>query len=257
MSRKRLSVVPQSIIPIQQQENFDRREKGTSVQKSSRQDYSYFPKEIAQLCTQLYLKDCTHIFDPFAGWGERHHYCKKEGLSYTGFDINPGAIAKARETFGVDNVLANSLEADIPVFDGFLTCPPYWNLEKYSEGGIDHSQTWEEFIEMYTHILHRAWKATDKGVFCIYVGDWRSDNVFYDLTYQTMKIFDGLGATLFDTVIGHRVRSKVSIMVPQALSFGYTVKVHEQLLIYRKGEYNKTVTWEDINEHHDVSDLFE
>ena len=171
--------------------------------------------------------------------------------------ISDDAIEKAKKTFGVDNILADSSTADIPKFDGLITCPPYWNLEKYSEEGIDHEKTWADFLVSYTEILTRAWNATDKATFCIYVGDWRADNVYYDLIYRTQKIFEGLGATLFDTVIGHRVRTKVKIMIPQALSFGYTVKVHEQLLIYRKGEYNKYVEWENIIEHLDVSDLFE
>lgn len=259
MSRKRLSVVPQSVLHIQQQENFhERREKGASERKSSRADYSFFPKEVAQLCTELYLKDCKQIFDPFAGWGERHFYCKEQKLPYLGFDINPKAIEIAKETFGVDNTLANSLTDDIPPFDGLLTCPPYWNLETYSNDGIDSIKTWEDFILSYNAILSKAWNSAEEGAtFCIYVGDWRTDAVYYDLIYQTQKIMDAMGATPFDQVVGHRVRTKVSIMVPQALSFGYTVKVHEQLLVYKKGKYNKKVEWDEVEEFQDVDSLFE
>ena len=105
--------------------------------KSSRLTYSPFPQDIAEWCAEFHLRDNQIIFDPFAGWGERHNAIKKANKKYIGYDISQKAIDNAKEKFGVVNILANSLSEEIPHHDGLLTCPPYWNLEKYEKDGID------------------------------------------------------------------------------------------------------------------------
>ena len=72
-------------------------------------------------------------------------------------------------------------------------------------------------------------------VFCVVVGDWRSNHVFYDLSYETMKAFKEQGATYFDHVILNRKKvAKIKIMMPQAKKMGYTVKVHEHMIVFQK-----------------------
>ena len=115
--------------------------------KSSRSTYSPFPGDVAEWCAEYFLKQKNNIFDPFAGWGERHSAIKKAGKNYTGYDISLHAIQHAYEKYGVQNTLANSLTEEIPVHDGLLTCPPYWNLEKYSKEGIDHIKKWGDFLD--------------------------------------------------------------------------------------------------------------
>ena len=40
--------------------------------------------------------------------------------------------------------------------DGLLTCPPYWNLEKYSKEGIDHIKKWDDFLVEYEKVWKRC-----------------------------------------------------------------------------------------------------
>ena len=137
---------------------------------------------------------------------------------------------------GCENIHANSLYDEIPKHDGLLTCPPYWNLEKYAGQGIDQIKTWQEFKEEYKQIWERCYKKAETGsTYCIMVGEWRKNHVFYDLEFVTRKIFEELGATLFDQVVVSRKKvSKIKIMLPQAKRLGYSVRVHESLLIYKK-----------------------
>jgi hypothetical protein len=82
--------------------------------------------------------------------------------------------------------------------------------------------------------------ATAGARFCVMVGDWRSKGVYYDITHQTRKIFEKLGATTIDdVVISRKGVSKIKIMLPQAKRLGYSVKVHESLLIFQKGNNNE------------------
>ena len=204
---------------------------------SSRSTYSPFPPDVAEWCAQYFLRDKQNIFDPFAGWGERHRAIKDASKNYIGYDISEKAIANAKEKFGVDNILANSMTAEIPEHDGLLTCPPYWNLEKYeSKEGLDRIKEWKDFLIDYEKLWkHVSEKALPGARYCIMVGDWRKKNIFYDFGYQTEKVMETCGFKPFDKVIlSHKKISPIKLMLPQAKRFGYTPKVHQYLYIYEK-----------------------
>lgn len=231
-----LTVTPVSVIDLYAQKTSIRRSTGGHDNISSRQEYSPFPEEVARLCYELYLSDHKSIFDPFAGWGERGFYAKQYGKEYRGFDINPDAISYAAKEFGVSNTLADSADAQIPRFDGLITCPPYWNLEIYSDDGIDSAPTWASFLYEYWHVIGRAYAAAKQGaIFCIQVGDWRANGIYYDLAHKTRSLFEELGAiTIDDVIISRKNVSKIKVMLPQAKRLGYSVKVHEYLMVFKK-----------------------
>ena len=227
-------IIPVSVIDIEAQ---GVRIAENHASQSSRANYSPFPKEIASLCYNFFLKDKKNIIDPFAGWGERHAAAITANKNYTGFDISQVAINSAYQNYGVKNILADSRTVDIPDFDGMLTCPPYWNLETYaSENGIDRCNTWDSFLKMLSDIMTRFYnKAKPNTIFCIMVGDWRKKHVYYDLEFQISLIMQQLGAKIVDKIIVSRKRiSKIKIMLPQAKRLGYTVRVHENLLVFCK-----------------------
>lgn len=233
--REYMHVLPVSVLDIVPQK---RRASGGHNSNSSRAEYSPFPLEVCDLCYQLFLRDSEHVLDPFAGWGERHSKALEWEKQYTGFDVSIDSVMAAKDRFGVDNVLADSRTVDLPQgCDGLLTCPPYFDLEVYGgESGLDKLASWADFIDDYRAILERFYDALECGAtICIMVGDWRSNGVYYDLEYQTNKIMSDMGATPFDKVIVSRKNtSKIKVMVPQAVRMGYTVHVHEVLLVFKK-----------------------
>jgi len=232
----RIDVLPVSVVEVAAQAG-ERRESGGHEASNSRSGFSHFPAEVSGLCLQLYLRDASNIFDPFAGWGERHCAVNGAGKSYTGFDINPHAIAEASRVYGVTNILADSLVENIPAFDGLLTCPPYWNLEEYSDAGLDSAKEWAGFLKQYALVLGRCYEAANDGAtFCIMTGDWRANHIYHDLTHETRAIMQRCGATFWDEVIVSRASvTKVKIMIPQAVRLGYVVKLHETLSVFKKG----------------------
>jgi DNA modification methylase len=234
MPSAQLEVLPVSVIDIEAQ---GKREKEDHAATSSRQNYSPFPNEIVTLCYEFFLRDAVTVFDPFAGWGERAEGAKRFGKRYVGYDISKAAIDSAETKYGAANFLADSRSADIPVFDGMITCPPYWNLERYeSEVGLDKCKTWEEFLSDLRLVFERCYAAANGGAtFCVMVGEWRKDHKFYDLEWHTSRIFKDLGASIVDKLVVSRKRvSKIKIMLPQCKRLGYSVRVHESLLVFRK-----------------------
>jgi DNA modification methylase len=228
----RIRVLPTSVIDIAPQKKRTTNHNSTS----SRAEYSPFPTEVSDICYQYFLRDSELIFDPFAGWGDRAEKAKQWKKKYIGYDISEESIEEARRR-GFENYLADSRTASIPKHDGVLTCPPYWNLEKYSSPeGLDHHKTWEEFLTDYEMVWKNVFsKSRPNTTYCIMVGEWRKNHQFYDLEYETRRIFKELGAVIFDQVVVSRSKvSKIKIMLPQAKRLGYTVRVHESLLIFKK-----------------------
>ncbi len=225
-------VIPVSVLDISSQ---GVRGNGDHNRESSRSEFSPFPREVASLCFDFFMRDASHVFDPFAGWGERGATATAYGKKYTGYDLSPEAIAKAKSK-GVENQLADSRTAPIPPHDGLVTCPPYWNLETYAGRGIDKLPSWDAFKEDYRAILSRCWEQAAPGsVYCVMVGEWRSNHRFYDLEGVTRRVFEDLGGELFDQIVVSRKGiSKIKLMLPQAKRLGYSVRVHESLLVFKK-----------------------
>tara|TARA_B100002019_G_scaffold229493_1_gene202900 strand:- start:512 stop:1228 length:717 start_codon:yes stop_codon:yes gene_type:complete len=228
--------IPVSVFDVEKAGKNKIRKKQDHNKVSSRATYSPFPEDVAEWCSEYFLRDANNIFDPFAGWGQRHKAVVDKGKKYTGYDISPQAIKYAKDNFNVDNILADSRVAEIPQHDGLLTCPPYWNLEKYQADGLSKIKKWENFLVDYEKIWKRVVEKAEPGSkYCIVLGDWRKKGKYYDFAYQTEKIMEKLGMIPFDKVVlSSKKYSKIKVMLPQAKRLGYTVKVHQILLIFEK-----------------------
>jgi DNA modification methylase len=237
MSKKPYSIYPVSVIDCAKPKYKMRgSQKKNGVTQSSRTEFSPFQTEIGTLCAEFYCRDTFLIYDPFAGWGERHKCCVDASRNYYGIDKSPAAIKYAKEKFNVENHLGDSLEKEIPYHDGLITCPPYWNLEKYEGGGLSSLKSWEEFLIFYKKIFERAAeKAMIGATYCIMVGDWRKKHKFYNLSFETERIMKSLGFETWDKVIVNQKKIYNYLrMGYNAKKFGYSCKVHQYLLIFKK-----------------------
>lgn len=228
------SVIPVSVLDIEAVGKSGIRGVENHDGDSSRKNFSPFPASVATLCAEFFLRDSSVVVDPFAGWGERGVAVQKTGKQYFGFDVSPDAIEVATSK-GANVLLNDSSSAFVPEHDGLLTCPPYWNLEKYAGQGLHSNKTWDGFLAELKYILTRfREKAKPGSTYCIVGGDWRSVGVYYDFVFELEKMLWRLDMKPHDKVIlSRKTISKIKIMLPQAKRLGYTVKVHESLLVYR------------------------
>ena len=229
--------IPVSVFDVEKMGKKTIRGKQNHTKSSNRNTYSPFPIDVGEWCAEYFLRDSNIIFDPFAGWGERNKTIIESGKCYIGYDISQKAIDYAKEKFGVNNILADSRKEEIPFHDGLLTCPPYWNIEKYeSSNGLDKIKQWDDFLTDYRLIWKRCVeKALPGSKYCIVLGDWRKNKIYYDFQYQTEKIMEELGMKAFDKVVlSNKKQSKIKIMLPQCKRLGYTAKVHQILLVFEK-----------------------
>jgi len=205
--------------------------------KSSRTEYSPYPMEVGEMCAEFFCRDAALVVDPFAGWGERNVCCTKFNKPYIGYDISPEAIEYAKKKYNVINYLADSRTEPIPPHDALITCPPYWNLEKYKgDNNLSRIKNWNDFLDDYELILSRcAEEALPDSTYCFMVGDWRMNKEYYNLSYETERIMLKLGFKTFDKVIiNQKPITPYLKMMHNAKRFGYTAKVHQYLLVFKR-----------------------
>lgn len=99
------------------------------------------------------------VYDPCAGWGERMMTCGKLGVSYEGCDINSELFEGYKKLYelidGFKPVLHNNDSANQLVTmdaDAIITCPPYKNIEVYSENGAENLSD-EDFAAWWSDVV--------------------------------------------------------------------------------------------------------
>ena len=137
------------------------------------------------------------------------------GYKYTGIDIRKEQIDSNREQalniceinkqpnyyVGDSNKVLDGFNKE---FDLIFSCPPYADLEVYSDLEDDISnKDYETFIKMYSKIIEKSCKLLKSGGYaCFVVGDIRDKNGFYrDFISHTKKAFIDSGCPLYNEAI--------------------------------------------------------
>lgn len=106
--------------------------------------YTIFDTQLFDCVVQKY--DIQSIYDPCAGWGERLLYCFKYNIDYHGVDINSDLSCGydiMSNDFGIENqhvVIGDASKIDVSNINAqaVITCPPYGNIEIYSDQGAEN-----------------------------------------------------------------------------------------------------------------------
>ena len=210
---------------------------------------SIFDPQIVQFIINMYIKEKNKIvYDPFGGGGTRGIICGSNGLKYYGnelrkeeFDLLIGKIKDLDfkdniKFFNQDSQNANKLEGDFADF--LITCPPYYNLEKYNGGMNDLSMvgSYEEFLNGIEKVIRESYRILKDGALSFWVVGLMCENnkllmLNHDLTYLHKKC----GFEIKEEVVLNNINSG-SIQRVGYFDRGnnYLIRVHEYLLIFKK-----------------------
>ena len=156
-------------------------------------DTSIFDPTLCEICYKWFNIENGKILDPFAGGSVRGIVANVLGYEYLGIDLSEKQIQanyeNAKElkcdmtklkwvnddSFNVDKYVDNES------VDMIFTCPPYFDLEIYSDKENDLSNmTFDEFKLVYSEILRKCFKKLKNNRFGIVViGDVRDKNGYY------------------------------------------------------------------------------
>lgn len=222
------------------------------------------------LCEVLYNWFCVDggvVFDPFAGGSVRGVVAEMLGLKYIGIDLSEKQVDANRinaDKLGVypawfcdDSRNADKYIQD-ETADFVFSCPPYHNLEKYSNHPLDLSNmNYSDFLEAYREIIAISCRKLKQNRFAVFVvGDIRdSKGAYRDFISETKRIFRECGLVLYNENILLEQYGTAPMRAGAQFSAGRkTVKVHQNVLVFFKGDikaikslYSNEFAWADLS----------
>lgn len=191
------------------------------------------------------------VIDPFAGGSVRGLVAGYTGRRYWGCDLSAEQIYANREQYGVipdGNPLPKWVVGDsttavrdaAPAADFIIGCPPYFDLEVYSEDPRDLStMDWDAFCFGYAGIIADCVDRLRPNRFAAFVvGDVRDDaGNFRNLPGLTTRAFRRAGMELYNEAV--LVTATGSLAMRTGRQFAMSRKMgrgHQSVLVYVKGD---------------------
>jgi len=212
-------------------------------------DVSIFDPALCEVLYHWFCVDGKEILDPFAGGSVRGIVANYLGFKYTGIDIRQEQIDSNREQgldildvnnqpnwyVGDSNEVLNGFNKE---FDFVFSCPPYADLEVYSDLENDISNMpYDKFMKAYEEIIAKSCNLLKSGCYaCFVVGEVRNKQGNYiGFVPDTIKAFKKAGVNYYNEAIlltsglGAAGMRAAGNMKTQKL-----VKVHQNILIFKK-----------------------
>jgi DNA modification methylase len=216
------------------------------------QGTSIFDPTLCECIYRWFSAEGGQVVDPFAGGSVRGIVAAMTGRRYWGCDLRQEQVeannAQADEIKPEPRpvwVCGDSMEtlAAAPDADLVFSCPPYGDLEKYSDDPSDLSaMEWHTFKAAYSRIILRAVKRLKQDRFaCFVVGDFRDNRGFYrDFVSGTIEAFRSAGAELYNEAILVTSVGSASMRVTKQFNAGRKfAKTHQNILVFCKGDWRK------------------
>jgi hypothetical protein len=212
-------------------------------------DTSIFDPVVCELAYRWFCPAGGQVVDPFAGGSVRGIVAGALGRHYWGCDLRPEQIA-ANEAQADEIaprvrpvwVCGDSMDTltDAPAADFVFSCPPYGDLEKYSDDPRDLSaMDWHAFVAAYKRIILRAVGKMKPDTFaCFVVGDFRDGKGFYrNFVSETIDGFEQAGARLYNEAILATAIGSASMRVTKQFEASRKMaKTHQNVLVFCKGD---------------------
>jgi hypothetical protein len=210
---------------------------------------SIFDPVLAEMLVRWYAPPAGQVIDPFAGGSVRGIVSGALGRPYWGCDLRAEQVDANRAQAAAIPVPAppvwvtgdaRDALAGAPDADFMLTCPPYGDLERYSDDPADLSaMTWPDFLEAYRAIIAAAWARLRPDRFAaIVVGEIRCPRGLYrNFLGETVRAFMDAGAGYYNDLILQTMIGPAGALVRRQFTASRkNVKTHQNVLVFVKGD---------------------
>ena len=212
-------------------------------------EVSIFDPALCELIYNWYCPEGGKILDPFAGGSVRGVVAGVLGFHYLGIDIREVQVESNRkqaEALCKDFVIPKYIAGDSNIvldelrgeFDLVFSCPPYADLEVYSDMDGDISNLeYNDFLDLYFEIINKSCELLKKGGYaCFVVGDMRDKQGYYrDFVSHTKEAFIESGCPLYNEAILLQPLGTAMLRAGKIFESGKKLtKVHENVLIFKK-----------------------
>jgi DNA modification methylase len=211
--------------------------------------FSEFHAALAEDIVRYWSMPGATVVDPFAGRATRAVVTTLLGRNYVGYEISPATFTKCTAHFATLGIaptlinkdgtkLADTLDATA---DLVMTCPPYWNLEKYEAvtDQLSNHTSYADFLVSIQRTATNIARVLKPGAFgCWVCADFRAlsgtRKGLLPFHVDSISAFTGAGLSLHDIIIIQNNSPFASLQAGKVAANRYTSKVHEYLLVFRK-----------------------
>ena len=205
------------------------------------------------VCELVYHWFCPHkeskILDPFAGGSVRGIVANTMGHKYTGIELREEQVLSNQEQAkrileqdnqpkwieGDSNQILDKFEGQ--QIDFIFSCPPYGNLEIYSNMKEDISNMdYPQFLKIYESIIAKSCKLLKPGqLACFVVGEFRDkQGHYYGFVPDTIRAFTKCGMKYYNEIILLNAIGSASVRANTAMKNRKIVKIHQNILVFKK-----------------------
>jgi DNA modification methylase len=220
--------------------------KGIAVQTS------IFDPVLAEIMYRWFNKDGGLIYDCFAGGSVRGIVAAKLGYEYIGIDLRQEQVDANREqaqqlelspVWQCDDSQNADAYIENETADLLFTCPPYADLEVYSDDARDISNMdYEGFKKTYKDILSIACRKLKKNRFAIIViGDVRDKQGAYRnlIDYTKECMLDNGLKTYNEFILIEQIGTGALRAKHQFEGMRKAIKTHQNVLVFYKGDIKR------------------
>lgn len=226
---------------------------GTEGNASEQTGTSIFDPVLCEIAYRWFSPAGGIILDPFAGGSVRGIVAAKLGRQYIGVELREEQVsanrAQANEICADeelppawicgDSMNIDRLCADVGA-DMVFSCPPYADLEVYSDNPADLStMRYEDFRAAYFEIIGKACDRLKPDSFaCFVVGEVRDKKGNYiDFVGDTVQAFRDAGLHYYNEAILITCVGSLPIRAGKQFSSGRKLgKTHQNILVFVKGD---------------------
>jgi DNA modification methylase len=214
---------------------------------------SVFDPVICEIAYRWYCPNNGYIFDPFAGGSVRGIVAAHLGMNYVGVELRSEQLeannkqkTKLGEGAGsCEWINGDSRTVDLNIIETpinlIFSCPPYFDLEQYSddENDLSNCKTYESFLIAYKEIITRSVNLLADNSFAVWiVSEIRDEQGNYrNFVGDTINAFEQAGMKYYNECV--YVQQSGSWAMRIGRMFGASRKIariHQNILIFAKGD---------------------
>jgi len=220
---------------------------------------SIFDPVLCELMYDWFVPKGGKILDPFAGGSVRGIVAEEMGYKYVGIDLSlPQIIANQKQShkpFWIHGDADKELFHLKGDFDFVFTCPPYYDLEVYSDSPYDLSNMKEkQFDDKLDSIIYKSSiKLKENRFFGIVVSEVREPSTtgnysiggYRGLVHKTIRMCESHGLKFYNDMILFNSQHQASRVGKTYFDRNRKIpSVHQNVLIFVKG--NPDIATEEI-----------
>lgn len=225
----------------------------------SNSNVSIFDPVLCELMYDWFVPKGGKILDPFAGGSVRGIVAEEMGFNYDGIDLSEEQIIANRKQSNKPNWIVGDSDKEIFFLDGdydfIFTCPPYYDLEVYSDNVSDLSTLNErKFDQKYEKIIYKsATKLKENRFFGIVVREVRNPSTtgnysignYRKLVSKTISMCEKHGLKFYNDMVLFNSQHQASRVGKTYFDRNRKIpSVHQNILIFVKG--NPDIATEEI-----------